>query len=671
MIHHLATAFVDFLVAVFALSSKQATASRPMALVALSMGFWSLELFVLSSVDDLSYLYPLFHLTRWGMFLIPPSLTLLTWRLIGRNSKHFFYFAVCPGFVLSILLCISNFFFMRSSLEQVTGGYQPEPDVIYALFSASFVASLLACIGLGFKRFRGATYREAQKIKWLLIVLAATLMLGIISMLLIRYPFYLKLVGASINIVFIGLLFYATVQHHLMDVKLALSVGLVKATAVAVILWSYFFVGAFMGAPMDTTSHIVVMVIFIYITLELYPLYREWALSKTKKIVSLRPYDSKKLQQNVRLMLDASFDKATFGHVLDYVFVENMKLTSYCLLSVDLSNRTLNQDVEMGGEKFKGGSEVIDELLISNSIANQGFILTDECSGVIRDSMEFNALSGLFGVMNNDSLVAIVLLGKPIGDDYYHYDDMILVDWLIKDLGAVISRLHKLNEVYDDLSDAKKTLSLLSMMNQYHHDIKAPLSIIDGVISNNVYDEEKQREIVLGQVARMTKLVATMSSVFQEQRVRKERPVDLASLVKDCVVMFERQIFRVVYDLNCVPPVFGDEDDLKILFINLIKNGIEAADQSKSIIYVGSWEENNNTCISIGDNGVGIEEERLSSIFRRSHTTKPNGSGIGMQAIKRIADEHGASVEVNSILNKGSTFIIRFPVVSTRLAGEA
>ncbi len=666
MIHHLATALVDFLVALFALSSKNSQASRPMALVAFSMGLWSLELFILSSVVNPLYLDTLFHLTRWGMFLIPPSLVLLTWSLIGRRSEQFLYGAVLPGFIFSIGLCLANFFFMRSNLEQVTGGYQPEPDAVYSLFSLSFVASLITCIGLGIKRYKRATYREIQQIKWLLIVLGVTLVLGVLSMLLIHYPYYLKLVGASINMVFIGLLFYATVQHHLMDVKLAFSVGLVKASAIAAILWSYFFIGNLIESPIDPVSHIVIMAICVYLALEIYPVYQEWALSKTKKMVSRSVYDVKKLKQHVRLMLDASFNRETFDQVLHYLFIESMGVTSYCLFSVDIETKALKLESMLGNKKFRTyGSDFEAELLRICDVS-KNVVLTDECHGLIREVIEGSGFNAFIPIENDEELIAVLFLGKSVSSEYYHYDDMIMIDWLMRELGPNIERLYKLEEVYDDLRDAKKTLSLLGMMNQYHHDIKAPLSIIDGVMSNNVYEADKQRDIVLQQVSRMTKLVATMSSVFREQRERREKPVEIVELVKDCVVMFEKQIDSVDYDISDLPPVTGDEDDLKILFINIIKNAIEATNCSSVVILIKSWMEAEYTCVSIKDNGVGMTEERIRNLFRRSHSTKPNGSGVGMQAIKRIADEHQATVDIHSAIDKGSTFIIKFPSVETR-----
>lgn len=663
MIHHLATAFVDFLVAAFALSSKQSKASRPMALVAVSMGLWSLELFVLSFVRDAYYLDTLFHLTRWGMFFIPPSLILLTWSLIGRNSEKFYLWAVIPSFILSVGLCLANFFVLRSKLEPVTGGYQPAPDIIYSLFSVLFLASMVMCIGFGIVRYRQATYREVQRIRWLIIVLAVTLALGLLSMMLIHYPYYLKLVGASINMVFIGLLFYATVRHHLMDVRLAFSVGLVKATAIAAILWVYFFIGNLIEGTIDPVSHIIMMAIFVYIFLELYPSYEEWALSKTKKIVSRTGYDTRKLKKDISLMLDASFDRESFEKALNTLFIDNMELLQYSLLTVDYRAYALNIKSQIGAEKFNDSSAIFDESIIRLCASCRGLTLTDECSASLREELEAKGFNGFFGVFNGDELTAIIFLGKPPEKAYYHYDDMIMVDWLSKALGPNIERLYKLEEFYEDLRDAKKTLSLLGVMNHYHHDIKAPLAIIDGVLSNDIYDKEKQREIVLKQVERGSRLITTMANILKGERKRRVQPLSLQEVVKDSVFLFSQGVDEVFYDFGSVPNIRGDADDLKILVINIIKNAIEARETGrKLVVTIATWQTDEAICLSFSDSGVGMPQQVVDTLWDDAVSSKLTGNGIGMQAIKRIADEHSADIEVNSKPGKGTEFIFKFPL---------
>jgi signal transduction histidine kinase len=68
-------------------------------------------------------------------------------------------------------------------------------------------------------------------------------------------------------------------------------------------------------------------------------------------------------------------------------------------------------------------------------------------------------------------------------------------------------------------------------------------------------------------------------------------------------------------------------------------------------------------CFSIQDNGVGMSEQQLATLWEQDYSTKEFGHGIGMQAIKRIADEHGAQIEVRSEVGNGTEFIVSFPAM--------
>ena len=144
------------------------------------------------------------------------------------------------------------------------------------------------------------------------------------------------------------------------------------------------------------------------------------------------------------------------------------------------------------------------------------------------------------------------------------------------ELPATLSRVVLHDTLLNDLDEAHKTMSLIELMNQYHHDIKAPLSIIDGVVSNDLYDRDKQHKVILEQVARGTQLITMMSNILRGQRERQTRPVDLSEVISGCILLFEREVDEIHTSLEDMGDVVGDANDLKILFINLIKNAIEA-----------------------------------------------------------------------------------------------
>ena len=108
---------------------------------------------------------------------------------------------------------------------------------------------------------------------------------------------------------------------------------------------------------------------------------------------------------------------------------------------------------------------------------------------------------------------------------------------------------------------------------------------------------------------------------------------------------------------------------LSIIFNNLISNAIRYADDTKknSYIEVTILIENATTSIEIKDNGLGIEKEHLPHIFDRFYrvdsgrSRDQGGSGLGLNIVRWIAEAHGGSIAVQSVVGQGTTFFVRFP----------
>jgi signal transduction histidine kinase len=131
--------------------------------------------------------------------------------------------------------------------------------------------------------------------------------------------------------------------------------------------------------------------------------------------------------------------------------------------------------------------------------------------------------------------------------------------------------------------------------------------------------------------------------------------------VHDCLYLFEKSFDHIEYELGGIPDIKGDAEDLKILFINLIKNAAEARRDGEDLtIKVKSWVENNNAYFSISDNGTGMTEKQLENLWEPGFSAKKFGNGIGMQAIKSIVDEHNAHINVKSEVAMGSEFTLCF-----------
>jgi two-component system sensor histidine kinase AtoS len=125
----------------------------------------------------------------------------------------------------------------------------------------------------------------------------------------------------------------------------------------------------------------------------------------------------------------------------------------------------------------------------------------------------------------------------------------------------------------------------------------------------------------------------------------------------------------------------GDEEMLRQAFINFFLNAMEAMEGGGELTVTTSatgpgWEELSGRTdsasvrllASIGDTGSGIAQEDLPRVFDPFFTTKNHGTGLGLAVSHGILLEHGASVDVESSVGRGTTFYIRFPLIEQEVA---
>lgn len=105
--------------------------------------------------------------------------------------------------------------------------------------------------------------------------------------------------------------------------------------------------------------------------------------------------------------------------------------------------------------------------------------------------------------------------------------------------------------------------------------------------------------------------------------------------------------------------VFVDEEKLKIAFLNIIVNAIEAMEKNKGVLSLRTRNDGDSCIIEIEDNGSGMDEDTLQKLFEPYFTSKPNGNGLGLTNCQNIILNHGGSISVKSILRKGTSFMIK------------
>ena len=212
------------------------------------------------------------------------------------------------------------------------------------------------------------------------------------------------------------------------------------------------------------------------------------------------------------------------------------------------------------------------------------------------------------------------------------------------------------------------------------HELKTPITSImgyaDTLLEGN-YDKETQEKflnVIASESRRMARLVTdllTLSRYDNNKNKTKKVQFDLGELVKKCQEKLAIEIKKKNHDVKCfvtadVPLVYADKDDIERVILNILTNSIKYTKENGEIkIYVGFVY--NDAYIKIFDNGIGIPEEDLSRIFERfyrvdkARTREMGGTGLGLSIAKEILDKNGGSIDIKSVVGKGTEVVIKIP----------
>ncbi|MDR6550166.1 PAS domain S-box protein [Paenibacillus qinlingensis] len=111
-----------------------------------------------------------------------------------------------------------------------------------------------------------------------------------------------------------------------------------------------------------------------------------------------------------------------------------------------------------------------------------------------------------------------------------------------------------------------------------------------------------------------------------------------------------------------LPPIFCIPDQIKQVLINVLKNAIESMANGGFIQITFRNHANQELVICVKDQGIGISEDGLTQLGEPFFTTKANGTGLGLMVCKRIVEDHGGNISIQSKLNEGTTVEIELPL---------
>ncbi|MFY0759260.1 ATP-binding protein [Metabacillus dongyingensis] len=202
------------------------------------------------------------------------------------------------------------------------------------------------------------------------------------------------------------------------------------------------------------------------------------------------------------------------------------------------------------------------------------------------------------------------------------------------------------------------------------HEVRNPLTSISGflqLIKNEFPDKDTYFDIIFGEIKRIELVLSEMLVLAKPQAIhfREKNMISIldqvAVLIESNAILHNIQIEKSLPSTEII--VECDENQLKQVFINLIKNAIEALPDGGNI-HMSCRLKGEYVIIAIEDDGMGIPKEKISKLGEPFFSTKEKGTGLGLTVCLRIIKDHYGHINVNSSLNKGTTFEVVLPVVN-------
>ncbi|WP_042471309.1 two-component system sensor histidine kinase NtrB [Bacillus ndiopicus] len=245
---------------------------------------------------------------------------------------------------------------------------------------------------------------------------------------------------------------------------------------------------------------------------------------------------------------------------------------------------------------------------------------------------------------------------------YNSYGDMLAVSVISRDI-SYLKENEKLSLQSEKLKLAGEIAAGVA------HEIRNPMTVVSGFIQ--MMNEDSQSpylaytNIIQSEIERID-LIISEFLVLSKPLAEQKSPLNLLEILQDIVLFFEFQLEQ--HQIQLVQQfssdrlfIYGNNNQIKQVFINIVKNAIEAIEKNGTITLICHHDEH-FAYIEISDTGEGIPQHLIGYIFEPFYTTKIHGTGLGMMISNKIICEHGGAINIQSEEHVGTTITIKIPL---------
>ena len=308
-------------------------------------------------------------------------------------------------------------------------------------------------------------------------------------------------------------------------------------------------------------------------------------------------------------------------------------------------------------------------------------------------------LTGKDGILclpmfERDEWVGVIVLGMDNTEYSFLSKRINLLNLIVRQCSiALYDWNRKENKIRGIQSEQSSQTGVLS--RKIIHEINNPLSVIKNylkVLAMKLSDydvEHDEIRIINDEINRIAKMLRRFSVASDKESDAVEGPVDLNVLLLDIIRLANGSLadgsgvkIHLDHDTS-MPEIITERDSLKQVFINLIKNAVEAMpgggnigiktsfikDRKKDNEGEGSGRFNGRIQLSVTDDGPGISDEIRAALFNEFVTSKDGHEGLGLSIVKNLINKLNGSIACENVKGKGAGFIIDLPLKAADRTG--
>ncbi len=240
-----------------------------------------------------------------------------------------------------------------------------------------------------------------------------------------------------------------------------------------------------------------------------------------------------------------------------------------------------------------------------------------------------------------------------------------------------ITHLIRVSEDITECKRIEKEMARLAQLNLVGemaagiaHEIRNPMTSVRGFLQLLGDKEECSRyknyfDMMISELDRANSIITEFLTLARNKAMLLKKQ-NLVTIIRTLLPLLQKEGIKtdkyIQADLEEVPDLLLDEDEIRQLIINLVRNGLEAMPPGGKVI-IRTYTEDNEVVFSVQDEGKGISAEVLEKIGTPFFTTKDKGTGLGLAVCYSIATRHKATISVDTSPG-GSTFYVRFKIDS-------